>query len=224
MNETLEILSKVDTFYNSAWTKLMMFLGIVSFIVGILLPIAIHFIIQWYQKRQLRIEKNEIENELIKEFDKKQEVLEQKLINKIQEELNKKEKELQNKITIKVKELDIKTEKSLAKISGGAFLIQGNHNSSIKEYNKSIISYCNAITDFIKAKDYSNLQSAIGNLNNDLIIITKKELEIEKSNINKYIKIIIKALKEDNINGIHSNQIKTINKNYEETIKRTEKE
>ena len=46
----IELINKVDSFYNSAWDKLII-IGTFSFaIIGILVP----FIIQWYQKQTLK--------------------------------------------------------------------------------------------------------------------------------------------------------------------------
>ena len=47
----LDILEKVDTFYNNAWNKLIIVGSVAITIVGIVVPL----IIQWYQKRTLKL-------------------------------------------------------------------------------------------------------------------------------------------------------------------------
>jgi hypothetical protein len=47
----LDVLEKVDTFYNNAWDKLVLFGSILFAVVGVFLPIMI----QWYQRRAIRL-------------------------------------------------------------------------------------------------------------------------------------------------------------------------
>ena len=50
-SETIDLVNKVDSFYNSAWDKLIIVGSLAFGIVGIVVP----FIIQWYQKRTLEL-------------------------------------------------------------------------------------------------------------------------------------------------------------------------
>jgi len=70
--EYLDIVSKVDSFYNSAWTKLIIIIGGFFSVLTVLGPLYIN----WYQKKhanyeQEKIEKN-LENYIDDKFEEKQ--------------------------------------------------------------------------------------------------------------------------------------------------------
>lgn len=65
---SLDLLQKIDSFYNNAWLKLTIFVTIVIAIAGIFIPIIINFFIQWYQKRFFVLEENKIKFELKNEI------------------------------------------------------------------------------------------------------------------------------------------------------------
>jgi len=45
--DSLSLLNKVDSFYNNAWLKLMVFVTFLLTFVGIVIP----FLVQWVQRR-----------------------------------------------------------------------------------------------------------------------------------------------------------------------------
>ena len=60
MTDTLEIINRIDQFYDSAWDKLII-IGTISFgIVGIVVPL----IIQWYQKKSLKLSEENLKTEI----------------------------------------------------------------------------------------------------------------------------------------------------------------
>ena len=62
MNELnpIEILEKVDLFYNNAWNKLIIFTTILLTIVGVVIPI----IINWWQNRNLKLREKALKEDL----------------------------------------------------------------------------------------------------------------------------------------------------------------
>jgi LPS O-antigen subunit length determinant protein (WzzB/FepE family) len=50
-DNSIDLINKVDSFYNSAWDKLIIVGSIAFAIIGILVP----YVIQWYQKKTLKI-------------------------------------------------------------------------------------------------------------------------------------------------------------------------
>ncbi len=62
MNETLTILGKVNSFYSGAWSQLIIYTSALFALIGIIIPI----LVQFYQKRVLKLEKESLE-QIIKE-------------------------------------------------------------------------------------------------------------------------------------------------------------
>jgi hypothetical protein len=62
--EAIDLISKVDAFYNSAWNKLILFGSILFGVVGVVVPL----VIQWYQKRVLRVAEEGLRVRLGKEI------------------------------------------------------------------------------------------------------------------------------------------------------------
>ncbi len=73
--QDVDLIQKVDSFYNNAWNKLILFGSILFAIVGIFVPL----VIQWYQKRTLKLSeetlksklKSDLKDELLKEIENK---------------------------------------------------------------------------------------------------------------------------------------------------------
>lgn len=63
-SDTFELITKVDDFYNAAWEKLITMVFILGAIVGILIPI----IIQWYQKRELKLSEKNLSDKIFSEM------------------------------------------------------------------------------------------------------------------------------------------------------------
>ncbi len=56
----IDLIEKVDAFYNNAWDKLIVFGSILFGLVGILVPLFIQF----YQKRSMKLSESELKNKL----------------------------------------------------------------------------------------------------------------------------------------------------------------
>ncbi|WP_214073732.1 hypothetical protein [Mucilaginibacter sp. dw_454] len=54
--DSLDLMNKMDSFYNNAWNKLIFFFSV----IGIGVPIAV----QWYQKKQLKLSKDQLYSEI----------------------------------------------------------------------------------------------------------------------------------------------------------------
>lgn len=82
-DRSIDLIDKVDNFYNNAWNKLILFGSILFAIVGVFIPL----VIQWYQKRTLKLSEETLKNNLKKE-------LKTELLAEIKEQFDENEKKL----------------------------------------------------------------------------------------------------------------------------------
>ena len=79
--DPLDVLNKVDAFYNSAWNMLIIYTTILLALVGVILPI----LISWWQNRVLKFREESLKKEFLLEL--------QNLLSEFKEEFAKKNDE-----------------------------------------------------------------------------------------------------------------------------------
>jgi hypothetical protein len=149
-DNTMDLISMVDSFYNSAWNKLII-VGSVSFaVIGILIP----FVIQWYQKKTLRISeellKREIENQTLK------------LRTELLDDINKRLEERVKIFEKRMQELNASTEAK-------TFHLQANGQLFDNQFTSALVDYITAARNYIACGDYSNLQTVLRIINDNCI-------------------------------------------------------
>lgn len=188
-NDGIDLINKVDSFYNSAWDKLIM-MGTVAFaIVGIVVPL----IIQWYQKKSLKISeellKKEIENQVSKI---KQEIL----------------VDISNILDSKFQVYEQKIENLAAAANAKSFHIQGNFYCSIGDFSKGLSDYITAAYNYLICEDFNNLQIINNNISD---ICFKKLTYVEIMNLkithDSDIEVLINEISKRNEKGIFSPMI-----------------
>ncbi|MCO6176065.1 hypothetical protein NHF50_13520 [Flavobacterium sp. NRK F10] len=138
----IELINKVDSFYNSAWDKLIL-VGTVAFgVIGILVP----FVIQWYQKKTLKISeelmKKELENQAL--------TLKAELLDHININIKK-----------EIKIFEEKIEKLNASTNAKAFHLQGNGQLANGYKAGALSDYIISADNYIICEDYNNLQTVL---------------------------------------------------------------
>jgi len=78
----IDLIAKVDSFYNSAWNKLIIVGSVAFAIVGVIVP----FVIQWYQKRTLKLS----EEIMKKEFSEHKKILKEEIYKEVAHEIENK--------------------------------------------------------------------------------------------------------------------------------------
>jgi len=141
-NDAFDLVNKVDSFYNSAWNKLMIFGSIAFAILGIVVPL----VIQWYQKKTLKIseelQKKEIETQILK--------VKTELLTDLT-------KSLEDKISI----FEAKIEELNASATAKAFQMQGNTRLRENYFSGALSDFIEAAGNYILCKDYLNLQRVL---------------------------------------------------------------
>lgn len=90
--QPLDIINKVDIFYNNAWTKLATTVTIFFLLVGVVVPL----IIQWYQKRELKHSEENLKSENLVQISKALEKLKQDILDESSKALKALKEEIQN--------------------------------------------------------------------------------------------------------------------------------
>ncbi|UMY65434.1 MULTISPECIES: hypothetical protein [unclassified Flavobacterium] len=185
-----DILEHVDSFYNSAWDKLVLVGTIALGIVGIIAPV----IIQWYQKRTLKISEENLRDALRKEIENSKNQLRQEIEAIILE----KSKKVKQTLRRKVKRVYGNSE-------GGLFYVQGNGQLDDKNYFDATRSYAMAIDYYRKAQNFMAIQDLLPNLVVCLDKIKKSELdELKKSDDVDINAILVKVLNKDKYGAVRN--------------------
>ncbi len=184
----VDLVEKVDTFYNNAWDKLIL-VGSVAFgIVGIIIPL----IIQWYQKRALKVSEELLKKDIEIQVSKMKAEIMRELSPQIEEEF----KKYENKIKI----LNAKT-----------FFIQGKLNLEKNYHNPALGNFIAASFSFIASEDYQNLQSTLHLILNDCIpYLSNEEINDLKISTDTNIDLLLNILKENDDKGVFSTVIQEI--------------
>jgi hypothetical protein len=141
-NEAIDLINNVDSFYNSAWDKLIIVGSLAFGVIGVIVPL----VIQWYQKKTLKISeellKKDIENQTLK--------LKSELMTEITQTLE-----------TKLKKFEEKIDKDNASHNARTFHLQGNslHNRGLT--SQALGDFIIAARDYSYVEDYSNLRSIL---------------------------------------------------------------
>jgi len=219
MNDTLEILEKVNAFYSTSFDQLLIIVFGAIGLVGILIPL----LITYYQSRQFNIEKKSLENYI--------DSMKADLISSAKEEITfelEKEKELLNKaLKDNKEELNKSLESNKAElykqikiIEGAAFLIQANNLKDKNDIDSAIESTIHAIDNFIAGSDEGNLQRVLNTLTEILLPMANKNILRGFPDADKRIEHICKKLSKLNDNGRYGDTIKKIKLELKNTMER----
>jgi len=176
-NETINLIQQVNEFYDSAWNKLILTGGIALSIIGVLVPI----IIQWWQKKYLTLEKENIKNEIEKKMDEKYIEL----------------------INTKFSEMDELNNKNIFKLKGISFHLQGNSSLAENDLTGALDDYYYAADLYCKGEDHQNLITVLNNIIKIIEDVSKESfeelIETREINLNEFFNNIKKI---DNKNTI----------------------
>lgn len=188
----IDLINKVDSFYNSAWDKLVLF-GTISFaIIGILIP----FVIQWYQKKTLKISeellRKDIENASLK--------MKADLLSDINDTLEKRMILFEQSIN-----------KLNASINAKTFHLQGNSQLKDGHISSALSDYIIASIDYLNSEDTPNLQIVLDIINEDCLpkLSIKEVDDIKTSHDTNLENMLINITEKDN-NAIYSRIIREI--------------
>jgi len=194
-SETLEILSKVNEFYDSSWNKLLYVLGSAFAILAIVVPI----VIQYIQNKAIEASEKELETKSNLKIDQIKKDLEEEL-----------EKKLDSKILEFKKDLETKIKKIDANTNASAFHMQGNDCLQKENYKEAVRDYCSASTNYQVAGDLVNLKATLSGFLYCVELLNKSDITyLENIESLKLFEILDQIEKED-IGGAFLRDIRKI--------------
>lgn len=145
IKQLLDIMNSVNTFYESAWTKLLIFITIFVTVIGVIIPIAI----QWWQRRYIKLREAELKRHLSELVKSEMEIVRNEIKSQVAAG--------ENLAHEKMKLLEEKLLKKISSASGGLFHIQGNINKQNGSIPLAIIDHTTASMTYLECKDELNL-------------------------------------------------------------------
>jgi len=175
VNETLEILEKVNNYYDSAWNKLIITGSVIIAVVGVVVPL----LIQWWQKKNIQLSEEALDVKMKDKFS----ALQVKLKDEIRAEY-------QSEIT----RLGLEVKKYKAEAKANAMFLQAASNFDLRKYKIALGDFSTACNLFITATEWLGVQDCLINIHACLENITKKDYEeylrVNNVDLSKILKII----------------------------------
>ena len=197
MNEKLspiEILNHLDSFYNNAWNKLILFTTILLAIVGIIVPL----IITWFQNRNLKLKEQNLRNEIELDYKKKLQIIKQDLLKQTLKEIDE-----------KIEKFDERQDKLRAELKGLHFHLQANATQD--DTKGKLTDFIIASEFYIKGEDYLNLRTTVDCICDEIENSSKEELKEIKEDAAD-IANLIELLGEIDEKGSFTSQIRDLKK------------
>ncbi|MCF2220484.1 hypothetical protein H9Q08_14445 [Chryseobacterium sp. PS-8] len=179
--QNIDMLNKLENFYNDAWNKLIIYLSIFNGLAIIIIPLLLYFINKHFKddfnnffKSQLDLEVNKINSE--------QKELVQENIKKIKEEF-----EIEKQIIRKENLNTINIIRHNAEAVG--YHLQADIFADKKEYKNALLNYITTMISCIIGKDKSNFIEALEGLKKIVEHIKLKDFEELNKENSKYSNI-----------------------------------
>jgi hypothetical protein len=202
MNNSLDILTRIDDLYNHAFTNLLYFTSGLIAIVGILMPI----LTQLYHNRVIRIAKEDIKSEL------QSELLE--LVSKLKLEFTEERKAFEVHITELNTSLKNELDRRVSASLGFSAMHQGAACIKDKNYYVAAISYLHSSRFFATAKDDINVQRSLKACDDCIDKLTKEQ--IEEDEFCEAFKWFMAEMEKTNLHKRYSDDIS----NFKRTMKK----
>lgn len=225
---TLEILSKIDSFYSTSFNSLMWILSISFVLIGIVVPIILSHI----QKKNFNAQLKEVENNfktyLRNEMKESEAALQNQFTQRIdkeiieQKEFFKKEREI----------IEEKYDKANTSAEAFTYCTQARVNYADNEYAAAAESYIISTERYLIVNDFKNFNNMFDNIIISLSLCDKKILiELDEANneaglssITYSYDALLESLKYNNKNGQCSMKITALKKAWDKANDNNEKE
>jgi len=202
MADSIGVLESVHSFYSDSFSQLITITIAFLVFAGVLMPLMIQF----YQSRSLRQDKEYLETLLRTKTEEAKSELETHLATRFAEEQEKIAAIIQKEVSEALAPVERKTERAI----GGLFHLQARQIADSERPTLALDSCCEALPAYIRAKDESNLQAV-------LFILTEQCLpDMNKTNFERDVELegkinkVIELLKSHNKYGRYSRVVDEI--------------
>ncbi len=162
--DSMDLLTRIDTFYNNAWGRLVWVITIVFAAIGVIIPV----LTQWYQRRELRLSEERLNNDIEDSIKATQEAFTKYVDGQVEEKF----KKLDEQLTIRTANLRAMT-----------FHLQGNIFFNEGRYADALLSFFIALEAYANAGDPDdNIRSVLQNIVEEKpqsLILAKNEFRKE---------------------------------------------
>lgn len=202
MEDSLKILETVNNFYSQSFNQLIIITAAVLTFAGVVLPILITI----YQKRLFKLEHDAIESSLTQKMKDELELA----IKAIESEYDQKEKAFE----IQMNDLKEELHREIDTAKGGISHVQGCNSFDQSDWINAFESFIGASKSYIKAEDNLNLRRVISMISeNCLPNLNVDDIEQHSDTFENFEKVIETLTTYDN-NGIFSDQLKSLNRQF----------
>ena len=186
--DNIDYLNQIDSFYNSAWDKLVLTGSIVIGLVGIAVPI----LIQFWQQRNLETQEKNLKGAIERQIAKAKEELKDMIQDLIKKEVD---------------SLGIKQEESFDNIEGKLLQIQGNLFYD-KDNKSALHSYVRAVRQYLKGNNAALLVRTLAMTSRIIKTFkTEEELRTAEDFLNFKVADLIDDVSKSKFNVLCENEI-----------------
>ena len=221
--DVIDIIQKVDAFYNSSWIHLMYIVVIMFGMVGIVVPLFI----QWIQTKTLKKEKEEIKATLASEINIKlkdqidlesnnQKEIIQSHFKEHETKIEQLTEMLKNELKSNIEKTRLDFEKKINDVFGGVFHVQGNMLIAREMYKDATDSFIIAGIYYCQCETEENLVRTIASLKNSCIPRLNKKLIEDDPLFQKQFDKLIKKINDINRGGRYTDDINQLKKLFRE--------
>ena len=197
-------LNMVDTFYNNAWNRLVLYGALIIVIAGIVMPIILNFISQRVQQSKNIEMENKLKEELTSFVNLKSKSIEEKDRNIINNYFKEKEKIIENKL--------VQLKHDISYLKGVSFHSLGTTKSKEGKISDAIHYYISAGNSYLDADDEVNLKFILANVEHACLEIDKIKEPFEVEEVKKYLDDFILKLEKKFPNKRYDPEILKIKK------------
>lgn len=150
----VELLQQVASFYENAWTKLLVLVTFLITFVGVFVGVVMPFLIQRYQRRLFQIEEESLKQEIRKQVEE----IRASLSTELCAELVRREEHQQAQLDSRMAKMKDSLDKRDAWLQGSMFHIQARTQLSTGFYGSGLESFLMAAIAFLESGREGNLR------------------------------------------------------------------
>lgn len=153
---SMDLLGKVDEFYDHAWIKLMYFVTALGAVAGILVPYFVNTSLQKSFKRETAT--------LEAKIDQTSGILKEDIIRRITNQQIEMEEKIENKFGEEKIANRNELESIRAAAAGGSIFVQSKTFMDKGAFGMAFVGFIKAARHLVQGRDTNNLKKAIGNI------------------------------------------------------------